>query len=211
MAALQARHIREAAVLGRADDGAEATLFKAEDADALGLFAFFDATTAEDALAGIADDARSDIIISGFGKFAFELARASTGELSDMEQFAMAVLHTGLAIFRVVGKKELDGSATSLRSHRRGNFDFESGFGLAIGNGEDAASDEAGATGGSDFDQANAAGSKAVMAMIPVAKGGDIEASETTGFQDGHVFRDGIDASFDFYVNVFHDASLLIS
>ncbi len=67
LAALDARHIGEGAVFRRSDDGVESALLEAEDADSLGLFALLDAAAAEDALAGVADDAGGGVIIGGRG------------------------------------------------------------------------------------------------------------------------------------------------
>ena len=98
LAALEAGDGGEAAVLGRADDGVEAPLLKAEYADALGFLALLNATAAKDAFAGVADDAGGDVVIGGFGVFAEELRASRAGEVGDVEQFALAVFDAGLAI-----------------------------------------------------------------------------------------------------------------
>ena len=59
------------------DEGVESSLLEAEDADSLSFFAALDAAAAEDALGGIADDARSELIDVSFGLGAFEGTWAS--------------------------------------------------------------------------------------------------------------------------------------
>jgi hypothetical protein len=69
-----------------------------------------------------------------------------------MEEFAVAVFDAGLAVFRVVGEKELDRGATALDGHRRGDFDFKTFLGGAIGDRIDAGSEEPATASGRDFD-----------------------------------------------------------
>jgi len=152
LAALEARNLREGTVANRGDDRVEATLFEAKDADALSVFAPFDAAAAEDALAGVADEAGSEFIEGGRGLRAEELLGAGADDLRDMEEFALPVFGAGLAIHGVVGEKEFDRSATGADGHRGGDFDLESLVGRAVGDGVDAGGEEPSAPSGRDFD-----------------------------------------------------------
>ena len=99
------------------NEGVEATFLEAEDADSLSFFAALDAAAAEDALGGIADDARSDFIKVTLGLGAFEDAWASTDGSGDLIEFAVSVLDAGLAILAVVGKKKFDAGAAGFNCH----------------------------------------------------------------------------------------------
>ena len=207
LAALDARNFSEGTVRGRSDDGVEATLLETEDADALGFFAPFDAAAAEDALAGVADDARGGIIIGRGGFGAKEAVVLRAGDVGDVEEFALAVFHASLAILGVIGEKEFDRSAASGHGFGRGDFDFEASFGWDVGDWIDAGGEEPSAALGRDFNQADAAAREGVLAVLPVAEGWDIEPAEAGGFQHGEVFRNRIDLTFDLDVhhfNVFH-------
>ena len=211
LAALDAGNVSEGGVLGRADNGVEATLFEAEDADSLRLFAALDAAAAEDALGGIADDARGAFVKRGLGFRAFIGTLTGTGDVGDFEEFALTVFDALLAVFRVVGEEKFDGSATGFDGHRGRDFDLEALFGRDVGDRVDAGGEELAAAGGRDFDQADAAGGKAVFAVVPVAEGGDVESAKARGLENGQVLGDGVDAAFDFDINVFHCSALLIS
>ena len=99
------------------NEGVEATFLESEDADSLSFFAALDAAAAEDALGGIADDARSELIDVSFGLGAFEGTWASADGSSDLIEFAVSVLDAGLAIVVVVGKKKFDAGAAGFNCH----------------------------------------------------------------------------------------------
>ena len=99
------------------DEGVEASLLEAEDTDALGLFAALDAAAAENALRGIADDARSDFVFVDLGLGAFEGTWASSDDGSDLIEFAVTILDAGLAILVMVGKKKFDAGAAGFNCH----------------------------------------------------------------------------------------------
>ena len=99
------------------DEGVEASLLEAEDTDTLGVFAALDAASAKDALGGISDDARSELIDVSFGLGAFEGTWASADGSSDLIEFAVSVFDAGLAIMVVVGKKKFDAGAAGFNCH----------------------------------------------------------------------------------------------
>jgi hypothetical protein len=62
LSALDTRRIREAAVLSRGNDRAEATILKSKDSKAMRILAARNAASAQDALAGVTDKRGSDAV-----------------------------------------------------------------------------------------------------------------------------------------------------
>ena len=108
LTALDAGDVDEGAVLDRADDGLEAAVLEAEDTDALGVLAGLDALAAEDALAGVPDDAGSDLV-DGDGRLLADIEFGAGADFpGDLEKLAVAVLPASLAVVVMVGEEELD-------------------------------------------------------------------------------------------------------
>ena len=84
LAALDARRVRKASVLGRGDKGLEASVLKAQDAEAVRVLASRDAAAAEDALGCVADKARSQLVEISLGVRALISALTGTRHLSDV-------------------------------------------------------------------------------------------------------------------------------
>ena len=193
----------ERTVSGRTDDGVEATVLEAENAEPVGVFASCDAASAKNTFAGVADYGRVELVNGDGGLFALEHSGSCAGELRDVEKLTAAVFVTLLAVNGVVGEKKLHGGAAGRRSFRRGDADFH-----ALGNRVYAGSHEASHS--LYLNEANAAGALVAFAVIKVAKRGNLVAAVSCGVNNGKSLIDLIGLAFDFNINFAHSFDLPI-
>ena len=77
----------------------ESAVNEAEDAVTVCVLAALDTAAAKDTLGCVAYDSRCDIVINSFCLLALKSVFARAGQLSNIEQLALAVLVTLLAVY----------------------------------------------------------------------------------------------------------------
>ena len=163
----------------------------------MGVLAAFDATAAQDALAGVAHDGRRDIVVGRRGLLALEHALARTDDTRDVLQLALAALAALLAVDVVVGEQQLHACAAGGDGLGRVDEDLH-----ALGDLVDAGCREAARAG--CLDKADAAGTRVALAVVERAQRWDLVAALACRLEDGEAFFDLIGPAFDLDVDQAH-------
>jgi len=176
LAALHAVDVREAAVVDRTDDGLEAAVDVAENAQSLDLLAGIDAASAQHALRGVADNAPAHGIKRRLGVLAFKLVLADARLFAELLQLAVLVAYAGQAVLVVVRHDEFQRVSSALQ---------DSG---GIGKYFHALADRSGAgrqqrSGLLHFDQADAAGA-GLCDSAQIAERRNMDSIGSCGFQN---------------------------
>ena len=194
LTALDTRRVGEAAVLRGGDEGLETAVFETENAQTVSIGAAGDAASAEDTLGSIADERRSQLVIDRCRLGPLIGAFAGTGQLGDMEQFAVAVLFALLAVDIVIGQEQFNTAASGLDCLRVGDPDLH-----PFGNGVNTAGDKAAGAGGCD--EADTAGTLVAFTMVKGAQRGDLIAALLCSIKDRKTGFYLIRYTFDLNIN----------
>ena len=200
MTALDTGRVVEAAVLRRSDEGIEAAVLVAQDAEAVRALTALDAAAAEDTFGCIADQTGRELVDMYLRVHAAEHIGAGAGNIGHVEQFAFSVFVTRLTELVMVGQKELDAHSSGCGCSGRGDRDLH-----AVGYRVDAAGYEAARA--LYFDQADTTGSLVAFSVVKRAERRDLVSAFSGGFQDRQTFFDLMADAFDFDRNKCHDLS----
>ena len=191
LTALDTGRIREAAVLRRRDNGSESTVFKSEDAKAVRILAARHTASAQNTLAGVADQAGSQTVNRDLRVGARKCLVSCAGQLRDVQKLAVTVLLALLAVLVVVGKKKLNAPAAGFHRLRGGDADLH-----ALADRIDAAGDQPARAG--SLDKTDTAGALIALTVVEGAKRRDLIAAGSGGLKDCQTFLYLIFNSFYF-------------
>ena len=163
----------------------------------MSVFTSCDASAAENAFAGIANDGRRELVDRDGSTLALIFILACSGYLSDVQQLAAAVFAALLALHRVIGEQQLDRRAASLHRLRR-----RYGYLHTLGDGIYAGGDESARTG--RLYKADAAGAVIAFAVIICTEGGNLVAAAFCCLENGQSFLYLIGIALYFYIDQRH-------
>jgi hypothetical protein len=161
----------------------------------VGVLAAGNTAAAEDALGGIPDDGRGQLIHGNRGLAADVPAFTGTGDAGNMEQLTLTVLVTLLAVNIVVGKQQFHGSPAGLGGFGAGDDHFHT-LVYRVDTGGNQTS------GTFDLHQADAAGTVVALTVIKCTQRGNFVATLFGSFQDGQDLFHLIGNAFD--LNIYH-------
>ena len=197
LAALDAGRVQERAVLSRSNNGVETTILESKDTHILtvGILAASNTATAQNALGSVTDDSGREFVISGLGLAALVATLTGTGDTGHMQQFALAVLITLLAVDVMIGKQQFYGSTAGFGSLGAGDDDLHT-----LADGVNTGSNQTSCA--HHFNQADTAGTVVALTVIKCTQRGNFVATLFGSFQDGQALFHLIGNAFD--LNIYH-------